>query len=80
MENYADSITAERVKRVIGGYGTGNSEINGTGGSFDYYELGHPVFNEDNSLNEEIGDDKIREYIYYSETKKIPSKGAFTGA
>nr|WP_286855659.1 site-specific DNA-methyltransferase [Proteiniphilum sp. UBA4988] len=70
MENYADSITAERVKRVIGGYGTGNSEINGTGGSFDYYELGHPVFNEDNSLNEEIGDDKIREYIYYSETKK----------
>jgi len=70
MEDYADSITAERVKRVINGYGKGKSATSGTGGSFDYIELGQPIFNEDNNLNEEVGDDKIREYIYYSETKQ----------
>ena len=70
MEDYADTITSERVKRVIKGYGSGNKAVNGTGGSFDYFELGKPIFKEDNNLNEEIGDDKIREYIYYSETKQ----------
>ena len=66
MEDYAETITAERVKRVIKGYG----ETEGTGGSFDYYELGLPMFNEDGNLNEEVGEHKIREYIYYTETKQ----------
>ena len=70
MEDYADSITAERVKRVIKGYGKDKKKVEGTGGSFDYYELGKPIFNEDENLNEEIGEDKIREYIFYSETKQ----------
>src|SRR5690606_15844139 len=33
MEKYAEAITAERVKRVIKGYGTNE----GTGGNFDFY-------------------------------------------
>lgn len=70
MEDYADTITSERVKRVIKGYGSGNKAVKGTGGSFDFLELGKPIFKGDNNLNEEIGDDKIREYIYYSETKQ----------
>ncbi len=70
MEDYAESITAERVKRVMQGYGTGDKALEGTGGSFDFYELGQPVFKEDKNLNEEIGEDKIREYIYYTETKQ----------
>ncbi|MEI6050094.1 MAG: site-specific DNA-methyltransferase [Bacteroidota bacterium] len=67
MEDYAGSITAERVKRVIKGY----SDIEGSGGSFDYYVLGKPLFIGENSefLNEEVGTDKIREYIWYSETR-----------
>ena len=67
MEEYADSITAERVKRVIRGY----SDKEGTGGSFDYFKLGKPLFTGENSefLNEEVGIDKIREYIWYSETR-----------
>ncbi|MDO9579558.1 MAG: site-specific DNA-methyltransferase, partial [Bacteroidales bacterium] len=67
MEDYADSITAERVKRVIKGY----SDKEGTGGSFDYYVLGKPLFIGENSefLNEEVGTDKIREYIWFSETR-----------
>jgi adenine-specific DNA-methyltransferase len=66
MENYANSITAERVKRVINGYG----DKEGTGGSFDFYELGPALFLEDGNLNEAVGIDRIREYIWYSETQK----------
>lgn len=65
MEDYAESITAERVKRVIDGYG----DTEGTGGSFDFYELGEPVFDADGNLNENIGTEKIREYIWYSEIR-----------
>lgn len=68
MMDYADSITAERVKRVIQGYGTGKQAAEGTGGGFSYYELGEPLMNGDN-LNEEVGIDKIREYVFFTETK-----------
>lgn len=63
MEDYAETITAERVRRVINGYG----DTEGTGGSFGFYELGEPVFNADGNLNETIATEKIREYIWYSE-------------
>ncbi len=65
MMDYAETITAERVKRVINGYGTTEC----TGGSFDFYELGQPMFKEDGNLNELVGVEKIRSYIYYTETK-----------
>lgn len=65
MEDYANDVTAERVKRVITGYGT----TEGTGGSFDYYELGQPMFLEDGNFNESVGLEKIRQYVYYTETK-----------
>ena len=68
MEDYAEDITAERVRRVIKGYGEGKKSVEGLGGSFDYYELGEPLFKEDGNLNESVGIDKIRAYIYYSET------------
>lgn len=68
MEDYAENITAERVKRVIDGYGEGKSAAKGTGGDFSFYELGEPLFIDDN-LNESVGVEKIREYIWYTETK-----------
>ena len=34
MMDSADSITAERVRRVIQGYGEGKNAVAGTGGSF----------------------------------------------
>jgi adenine-specific DNA-methyltransferase len=61
----AETITAERVKRVIKGYG----DKEGTGGNFDFYELGQPMFLEDENLNELVGIEKIRQYVYYTETK-----------
>ncbi len=71
MEDYAETITAERVKRVINGYGTDKNFVEGLGGSFDYYELGKPLFVGENQefLNEEVELSKIREYVFYSETK-----------
>ena len=127
LEDYAETITAERIKKVISGYkfkGNKRSElalfsvnltnlkkankiidsynsfsedskysdvtieecngniaivgtekidgkIEGIGGSFDFYELGKPLFVGDNSeyLNEEVELEKIHEYIWYSETR-----------
>ena len=69
MEDYANGITAERVKRVIKGYGKDSKKTEGTGGSFDFYELGLPLFDTNENLNEAVGIEKIREYIWYSETR-----------
>ncbi len=69
MEDYANTITAERVKRVIKGYGKDAKKTEGTGGSFDFYELGLPLFDTNENLNEAVGIEKIREYIWYSETR-----------
>lgn len=68
MMDYADSITAERVKRVINGYGSGKQATEGTGGGFSYYELGDPLMIGD-VLNEDVGVEKIREYVYFTDTK-----------
>ena len=68
MMDYADSITAERVKRVMSGYGEGKAKVEGAGGNFSYYELGDTLMNGD-ELNEAVGIDKIREYVYFTETK-----------
>ena len=68
MGDYADSITAERVKRVIRGYGEGKNAVEGTGGNFSFYELGEPLMIGD-VLNENVDVDKIREYVYFTDTK-----------
>lgn len=70
MEDYAETITAERVKRVIKGYGEGNKAVEGTGGDFTYYTLGEPIFKAQDTLNEEIGLHHIQEYVWYSETRQ----------
>lgn len=76
MMDYADTITAERIKRVINGYGEGKKAVDGTGGSFSYYELGEPLLVDD-KLNNAVSTEKIREYIYYMETKQaLPEASA----
>lgn len=72
MMDYADTITAERVKRAINGYGEGDKSVEGTGGSFSFYELGDELL-KDGLLNETIGTEKIREYVYFTETKNTPT-------
>jgi adenine-specific DNA-methyltransferase len=79
MEDYASTITAERVKRVINGYGGVNKAVAGTGGSFNFYELGQAVFLGNEFLNEAIDIEKINEYVWFSETKTsyLPQKENF---
>lgn len=69
MMDYAESITAERVRRVIDGYGEGNNEVVGTGGNFSFYELGERLILENGDLNPSADVEKIRDYIWYMETK-----------
>lgn len=69
MMEYAETITAERVRRVIDGYGTGKNAVDGTGGDFTFYDLGEVLLLPDGNLNESVGADRIREYVWYMETK-----------
>ncbi len=61
LNDYAENITAERVKRV--------------GGEFNFYEIGEKLFDEDEFINDAVPLEKIFEYIYFSETGKnyVPS-------
>ena len=129
LMDYADTITSERVKRVVNGYpykGKKETELyskkltigqlrqadkllkeaqavadanqgkytsvsnptikdnclkvigknvydefmTGTSGTFDYYELGATLLNADGNLNQDIAEEKIRQYIYYTETRQ----------
>lgn len=70
LMDYADRLTAERVKQTIKGFEAGKKVVEGTGGSFSYYELGEPIFSGDN-LNERISEDELRKYVYFTETKQL---------
>lgn len=69
MEEYANNVTAERIKRVTKGYGKESNKVEGTDGAFDFYELGLPLFDKNQNLNEKVGIEKIRQYIWFSETR-----------
>ena len=56
LNDYAENITAERVKRV--------------GGEFNFYEIGAPLFDDDGFINDAVPFERICEYIYFSETRK----------
>ena len=68
-EKYADISKPKIVDncvKVIASTVRGG-EVAGLPGAFDFYEVGLPLFNGE-YLNEEVGADKIREYVFYSET------------
>ena len=56
------NIAIETIKNITG-------KTKGIKSSFDFYELGKPIFKKDENLNEEVGEHQIRNYIYYTETK-----------
>lgn len=69
MCDYAENITAERVRRVMKGYGDGKNAVEGTGGSFDFYELGETIFDPaTGNLNDNADTEQIRRYVWFSET------------
>ncbi len=54
--------------------GTHTNRIEGLGGEFDFYELGQPIFTDDGGLNPTVEEEKLRQYIYYSDTHKTLDK------
>lgn len=91
MEDYADGITAERVRRVIKGYGKNGLPSSakataGTGGTFSYFELGKPIEMENilSAKDFPIYKDLAR-YVFYTATgeefdeKAIDEKRNFIG-
>lgn len=71
MCDYAETITAERVRRVISGY----ADTEGTGGSFDFYELGETIFDPvSKNLNDNADTEQIKKYVWFAETNSAYSK------
>lgn len=87
-EDYADKITAQRMRRVIKGVPAAKDEAlrNGLGGSFSYFELGEPI--EIESILE--GDnlptyEELARYVFYTATgeefdeNKVDESRSFVG-
>lgn len=70
-EDYADKITAERVRRVIKGVPEAKDEDlkNGLGGSFSYFELGKPLEITNILEGKDLPDYKeLARYIFFTAT------------
>lgn len=73
MEDYADSITAERVRRVIKGVPNAKDEKlkQGLGGSFTFCELGNEISIEKIITGESLPDyGALAHYVFYTATGK----------
>ena len=79
--DYADSVTAERIRRVISGYGEGKSAVAGIDSGFSYYELGPALFDVEEppiesksaspsiSLNASVPAEEVRRYVWHTEAR-----------
>ncbi len=72
-EDYADKITAERVRRVIKGVPKAKNEKlkKGLGGSFTYCSLGEEINIENMLRGKDLPDyEQLAEYVFYTATGK----------
>jgi len=70
-EDYADTITAERVRRVIKGVKGAKDEAlrEGLGGTFSFFELGKPVVMESLLSGENLPSyEDLARYVFYTAT------------
>ncbi len=88
QEDYANTITAERVRRVIKGVKTAKNENlkKGTGGSFSYFELGKEIEMESILRGKNLPSFKeFARYLFYTATgeefneKAVNEKTGFIG-
>ena len=76
MMDYAETLTAERVRRVMAGYGEGSKAVAGLGGSFSFQSLGEPLFDEFQHLNPAVGLAAIRDYVAFQECIPAEARAA----
>ncbi len=62
--NIARTITAERLKRVIDGYG----DIPGLGGTFRYCRLGEPLFDAEGHLRDDVKWGDLAHHLWFAES------------
>ena len=67
MMDYAENVTAERIRRVINGYGSKAETQLGTGGGFAFYRVGDALFDAEHHLNPAAPVASVRRYIAYTE-------------
>lgn len=88
MEDYADKITAERVRRVIKGVPKAKDPNlrKGFGGTFSYFELGKPIEMQSILSGKNLPSYmELARYVFYTATgeefneKKVDQKKAFIG-
>ncbi len=88
MEDYANEITAERIRRVIKGIPK-DDELdleNGTGGTFSFFELGDPIEMESILKGDSLPTyNDLARYVFYTATgeqfnpKKVNEKKNYIG-
>lgn len=66
----ATKVTAERVRRVAGGYTNSEGEaVAGLGGGFQFCRLSaEPLFNADGSVREDVRFAQLAEFVWFAET------------
>lgn len=69
MGDYANNLTAERIKRISNDYQVGKETIEGIRSDFTYYELGNALFDNEGNINKAIDCKIIKEYIWFMETR-----------
>ena len=70
-EGIASTVTAERLRRVIGGYDKGGDPSKpgeGLGGGFRFCRLGVPLFDEYGDIAEAVTFPDLAAHIFFSET------------
>ncbi|MDE0134501.1 MAG: site-specific DNA-methyltransferase [Acidimicrobiaceae bacterium] len=70
-EDYADNITAERVRRAINGIPSAKDEAlkDGLGGTFSYFELGRPMRQESLLDGSHLPSwEKLASYVFFTAT------------
>lgn len=69
MEEYADTLTAERLRRAVEGYGEGDNHVAGLPGGFDYYTLDKPLFSAvGDSIEPSVSFAELGGFVYFLET------------
>lgn len=69
MMDYADTITAERVRRVIAGYGESKNAVEGVDSGFSYYDLGPALFATDGTVSSGVTYADLACYVWATETR-----------
>lgn len=68
-DNIARNVTAQRLRKVIGGYTSTNGEaVEGLGSGFRFCRLGKTLFDEHGEINHDVPFTDLARYVYLIET------------